>query len=368
MTAQESAPFVKCVVWDLDDTLWHGTLSEGDDLVLNAEALKALRVLDERGILHSIASANDAGPALAALERLGVSEYFLAPQVGWGAKSSSVQAAADALNIGVDSLAFIDDQQYQLDEVSHSLPAVRCLPVAMIPQLAELPEFNPPVSAESGLRREMYRSMAMREEDEQAFAGPPQQFLASLEMVCTVVAAEPSDDLARAEELTIRTNQLNTTGIAYSRAELQELASSDTHRVLLAGLRDRYGPYGTIGLAVLATDDADAWTLELFLLSCRVLTRGVSSALLSGLAGAAREHGRVLRARFRPNDRNRAMNVALRFAGFEQVSDSGGTLLLEQREPLADPGHIEIRGLPEAIGLQPGAVPPRSETREGGRS
>lgn len=367
MTAQRPAPFVKCVVWDLDDTLWHGTLSEGDDLVLNAEALKTLRVLDERGILHSIASANDADAVLTALDRLGVSDYFLAPQIGWGAKSASVQAIADALNIGVDSLAFIDDQQFQLDEVAHSLPAVRCLPVGAIPQLTELPEFNPPVSAESGLRREMYRSMAMREEEERAFDGPPQQFLASLGMVCTVVAAAPGDDLARAQELTIRTNQLNTTGIAYSRAELQELASSDTHRVLLAGLQDRYGPYGTIGLAVLAVDGEAAWTLELFLLSCRVLTRGVSSALLSGLAGAARASGRVLRARFRPNDRNRAMNVALRFAGFEQVSDSGGTLLLEQRQFLADPGHIEIRGLPDVIGLPPGPAPQRSESREGDR-
>jgi predicted enzyme involved in methoxymalonyl-ACP biosynthesis len=137
--------------------------------------------------------------------------------------------------------------------------------------------------------------------------------------------------------------------------------------VLLAQLRDRYGPYGTIGLAVLAQDNADAWTLELFLLSCRVLSRGVSSALLSGLADAAREQGRVLRARFRPNARNRAMNVTLRFAGFEQVAEDNGTLLLEQRQPLAA-GHIEILGLPQAIGALSAPVLRRFETREGDRS
>jgi FkbH-like protein len=347
MTAQGSAPFVKCVVWDLDNTLWHGTLAEGDDVFLNATALEALRTLDERGVVHSIASASEADVAMAALERLGVAEYFLVPQIGWGTKSSLVQAVADALNIGVDSLAFIDDEPYHLEEVAHSLPAVRCLPAEMIPKLTGLPEFNPPVSPESGSRRAVYRSMHTRDANERAFDGPPQQFLESLEMVCTVVAAGP-EDLARAEELTIRTHQLNTTGIAYSRSELRELASASSHRVLVVSLQDRYGPYGTIGLAVLAVGN-DSWTLELFLLSCRVLTRGVSSTLLAGLADAALEQNCALRARFRPNDRNRAMNVALRFAGFEQIADCDGTLLLEQTKPIAGVSHIKVRGLSQAV-------------------
>jgi predicted enzyme involved in methoxymalonyl-ACP biosynthesis len=95
----------------------------------------------------------------------------------------------------------------------------------MIPRLTALPEFNPPVSAESGSRRKMYLSMHTRDKDAQAFEGPPQQFLEGLKMVCRVVAVEPDDDLTRAEELTMRTNQLNTTGVAYSCAELRELAS-----------------------------------------------------------------------------------------------------------------------------------------------
>lgn len=352
--ARQSAQFVKCVVWDLDDTLWRGTIAEGDAVVLDPAALQVIRTLDERGILHSIASANDADLAMKTLEALGVAEYFLVPQIGWGAKSSSVQAVADALNIGVDSLAFVDDQQFNLEEVAHSLPSVRCFPADQIPNLAELPEFNPLVSPESSSRRAMYRSAQTREADENDFDGPPQKFLESLGMVLTVAAAGP-DDLARAEELTIRTHQLNTTGISYSRARLEELTAAPTHRVLVASLTDRYGPYGTIGLAVMELGDgdggSDAWTLELFLLSCRVLTRGVSSALLAGLAAAAREQGSALRARFRPNDRNRAMHVALRFAGFEQVADDDGTLLLEQREQLAGPTYIDMRGLAEAIGF-----------------
>lgn len=346
----EPAAFVKCVVWDLDDTLWRGTLSEGDNVVLDPVALDVLRTLDERGILHSIASANDADLALDTLERLGVADYFLCPQIGWGAKSAAVGDVATALNIGIDTLAFIDDQQFQLDEVAHSLPAVRCLPVGELTGLVDRPEFNPLLSPESSSRRDVYRSMHARDSEERSFEGPPQAFLESLAMVCTVTAAEP-DDLARAEELTLRTHQLNTTGITYSHDELRGLAVSPAHRVLVARLEDRYGSYGTVGLALLsATDDEPAWTLELFLLSCRVLTRGVSAALLAGLAEAAAHQGHALRARFRPNDRNRAMNVALRFAGFAQVDEHDATLLLEHCVCGAVPAHPELRGLREAIG------------------
>ena len=88
----------------------------------------------------------------------------------------------------------------------------------------------------------------------------------------------------------------------------------------------------------------------MFLLSCRVLTRGVSAALLAGLSDAAARQGRALRARFRPNERNRAMNMALRFAGFEEIEENGATLLLEQRAPGPAASHLELRGLPEAIG------------------
>jgi FkbH-like protein len=346
------------VVWDLDDTLWAGTISEGDDVRPDPDVLEALRTLDRRGILHSIASANDAGHALAVLDRLGLADYFLVPRIGWGAKSRSVQAIADALNIGVDTLAFIDDQGFHLDEVSHSLPTVRCLPAAAVPSLVDRPEFNPPLSSESGARRAMYRSAQARDAEEQAYDGPPQRFLQSLGMTCTVTLLEPGD-LARAEELIIRTNQLNTTGIAYTPDELRELAASATHRVLVASLEDRYGPYGTIGLAVLEMDRAGSppvATLELFLLSCRVLTRGVSSALLAGLSAATRELGMTLRARFRPNQRNRAMHVALRFSGFEQIVEDAGSLILEQRAEVAAPSYLEVTGLAEALRLSAGSA------------
>ena len=109
---------VKCVVWDLDNTLWRGVLLEGP-VTLRPEIPTVIKTLDQRGILHSIASPNDHDVALAQVERFGLSEYFLFPQINWQTKSTSLATIADALNIGIDSLALIDDQAFEREEVRH---------------------------------------------------------------------------------------------------------------------------------------------------------------------------------------------------------------------------------------------------------
>jgi FkbH-like protein len=343
------APFVKCVVWDLDDTVWAGTLLEDVDVRVNPAAVAAIRTLDRRGVLHSVASHNDADLAQAKLEELGLAEYFLVPQINWRPKSVSVRAVADALGIGVDALAYVDDQPYHLGEVGAALPEVRRYPAERIPTLVDLPELNSTtVSTDARRRRSLYRSQHRRDADEHAFTGPREDFLAGLRMVATVSPAGAAD-LARAEELTARTHQLNTTGVTYGRDELATLAGAADHRLLVTELTDEYGSYGTVGLTLLDFGPQQ-WDLRLFLLSCRVLTRGLGACLLAGLAGAARDAGVRLRARFVPSGRNRAMLVALRFSGFAIVAEDGDGMLLEHRGEVPAPApHIKLRGLSSAL-------------------
>jgi FkbH-like protein len=341
--------FVKCVVWDLDDTVWAGTLLEDRDVRVNPAAVAAIKTLDRRGILHSVASHNDADLAEAKLEELGLAEYFLVPQINWRPKSVSVRAVADALGIGVGALAYVDDQRYHLGEVGDALPEVRCYPADRIPTLVDLPELSPVlVSADARRRRSLYHSQHRRDADERAFAGPKEEFLAGLRMVATVSPAG-AEGLVRAEELTARTHQLNTTGVTYDRDELAALAASADHHVLTTELSDRYGSYGTVGLTLLDIGP-DQWELRLFLFSCRVLTRGLGACLLAGLTGAARDAGVRLRARFVPSGRNRAMLVALRFSGFAIVAEDGDGMVLEHRGEVPAPSpHIELRGLSSAL-------------------
>lgn len=319
---------VKCVVWDLDDTLWDGILLEGGAEQLRPGVLEALRTLDERGILNSIASRNSPDVALERLRAHGVEEYFLVPQIGWGSKSESVGAIAKALNIGIDALAFIDDQPFERDEVASVHPQVLCLDATEVAALTARPEFIPEVvTADSRNRRRMYLADQARTVAEERFEGPQEAFLADLGMVMSIAPAR-EDDLLRAEELTRRTNQLNTTGETFGLDDLRAFANSPDHLLLMAGLDDRYGSYGKIGLALVAMEP-EGWRIRLLLMSCRVMSRGVGAVLINHLRDRARAAGVRLLADFVSTDRNRMMYVTYKFNHFKEIGKDGARTLLE---------------------------------------
>jgi len=318
----------KCVVWDLDNTLWDGVLLEDGEVSLRPEIVATIRALDERGILNSIASRNDRGAAMAQLEKFGLTEFFLFPQVSWNSKSNSVAAIGKNLNIGIDTIAFVDDQPFELAEVAFEHPQVICVPVDRVGDLLTLPAFTPTfLTNESTVRREMYRSAIRRDEAEQEFDGDNRAFLATLGMVLRITAAG-EQDLQRAEELTIRTNQLNSTGVTYSYAELDRFRTSPDHLLLVAGLDDRFGSYGTIGLALIDTGEP-VWQLKLLLMSCRVMSRGVGGVLLNEIVRMAARQADGLQAAFAETGRNRTMYVTYRFAGFTEARRDGASAILE---------------------------------------
>jgi FkbH-like protein len=327
--AQAPTRSVKCVVWDLDGTIWDGVLLEDGEVEVRPEAAEAIEALSERGILNSIASRNDFDAAVARLERAGLHEHFVYPQIGWWPKSKSVAEVAREINIGIDTLAFVDDQPFELEEVAFAHPEVLCVPVTEIADAVRTrPEFRPRfVTDESRQRRHLYRSEEKRTRDEGDFEGTDQEFLATLGMVFTI-APVGDEDLKRAEELTVRTNQLNSTGRTYSYEELDALRRDPDHVLLVATLEDRYGPYGKIGLALVERGDA-VWTLRLLLMSCRVMSRGVGTLLLGHVMQLARDAGARLQAELVETGRNRVMYVTYRFAGFEEVARDGDRVLLE---------------------------------------
>jgi FkbH-like protein len=335
---------IKCVVWDLDDTLWRGVLLEDGDVELSDKVLHVVKTLDERGIIQSIASRNEQGHAMAKLEELGVAEYFLCPQISWSAKAAGIERIAAEINIGLDSVAFIDDQPFELDEVKHSLPSVTCIAAAEINRLLDMPEMMPRfITEDSRVRRQMYFSDFKRRQVEAEFVGPKEEFLATLGMVFTIAPAK-EEDLRRAEELTVRTHQLNTTGYTYSYEELDRFRRSESHLLLAAALEDKYGTYGKIGLALIERS-TDAWVIKLLLMSCRVISRGVGTIMINHIRRLAREHGLPLRAEFVPTDRNRMMYVSYKFAGFRELARRDGLVILEDRVP-------EIPPFPEYIRVQ----------------
>lgn len=339
------AKTVKCLVWDLDNTLWGGTLLESADVVLREGVEEVLFELDRRGILLSIASKNEYEMAFEKLKEFGLADYFLVPQISWNSKADSVAEIARKLNLSLDTFAFIDDQPFEREEVAFHHKEVRTYDAKDYLHLTERKEFNPRfVTEDSKLRRQMYKQDISRSEQESGFNGSKEDFLKTLEMKLSLAPVK-SGDLERVEELTLRTSQLNSTGAIYDYEALTEFISSENHLFEIAGLTDKFGDYGKIGL-LLAERSNDILEIKLLLMSCRVMTRGVGSAILAWIINYAEDNGLSLRADFVSTPRNRIMYITYKLMGFEEISRNGDNCTLQYKGGKKDiPDYLDMNVL-----------------------
>ncbi|UPV79858.1 HAD-IIIC family phosphatase [Bacillus rugosus] len=336
---------VKCVVWDLDHTLWDGILLESDDVKLKDNIIEILTELDERGILLSVASRNDEAAVMEKLKEFGIDHFFLYPEISWNAKSVSLEKISKNLNIHKDTLLFIDDQAFEREEVKNAHPEISCWDAVRYKDLIVDPLLKPAfVTEDAKRRRQMYLEDDRRKEDEEQFEGPSEQFLATLNMKFTISHAQESD-LQRAEELTVRTNQLNASGKTYDYQELNYFRESDSHMLLVCELEDKYGSYGKIGLSLIE-EKGDEWHINLLLMSCRVMSRGVGTILLTAILNEAKQKGKKLFADFKQTDRNRVMYITYKFANFKvHTKGPDGFILFENDLSRIQPypAYVEVK-------------------------
>lgn len=334
VSKKEKEKVLKCVVWDLDHTMWHGILTEDEQVQLRERVKDIIDTLDKRGVLNSIASKNDHEVAMKKLREFGIEDYFLYPQINWGPKSESIMKIKEKLNIGMDAIAFIDDQPFEREEVTYAHKDVTCYDVDMIEKLLDLDELRPRfITEESALRRQMYRDDEKRKQEEESWGATDVKFLQSQQMEF-IIAPATVNDLQRVEELTIRTNQLNATGYTYSYEELEALLTSPNHKLYVAELKDKFGSYGKIGVTLVECAEGK-WTLKLLLMSCRVMSRGVGNVLLHYIMNQAKDNKAKLYTEFLHTDKNRLMFMTLKFAGFKeagQTLENGRNVLVHELE------------------------------------
>ena len=319
---------IKCVVWDLDNTIWDGTILEDKSVRPFQHIIHCIKTLDERGILHSVASRNHYEDAMRYLKQFDLDKYFLYPQIHWGNKSQSINEIIKKINISADTVAFIDDQPFELDEVRSVHPEILCIPSKDASMILENERFIPKyVTEDTRMRRSMYMMDILRDEDEKQYTGTSEAFLQSLRMEITIAFAQ-ADDLERLVELTERTNQLNTTGYTYSYEELSEFSNSQDYRLLVVGLKDKYGTSGKIGLALLKIG-TESWMVELLIMSCRVLARGIGTILIDFILEKARREKCGVYAKFKKTQRNKMMYMTYIMAGFTLKEQAEDIMILE---------------------------------------
>ncbi len=311
-----SNQLIKCVVWDIDNTLLDGTYLEAGEQLPgpDPELLAVLRELGGRGILQALASRNPAAAGDYVQQVTGVD--FAAVECGWWSKAESVSRIAAGLGLATDAMAFVDDDLAERAEVAAALPAVLVLTPEDAAEAAGWPQFSPAVvTAEARRRGELYAQRQRRQADAAAFGGSRDEFLRQAGTRVTIGLARPHE-LPRLHELSVRTHQLNSAGQPVSEAELAALLSSAGHVVVTVTLADNYADDGLVGAAIMVRNEAGPWRVPLVMMSCRALGRGALDALLAWLCRSAAATGaRELQIPCLVTERNVPMRLALAAAG-----------------------------------------------------
>jgi FkbH-like protein len=315
----------RCIVVDLDNTLWGGIVGEdgADGIAVGdgpeGEAYAAfqeyLGALMRRGVILAVASKNDLEAAREPFDsnpamRLRFDD-FSAFVADWRAKSEQLSEIASTLGIALDAIVFVDDNPAECAEVAAALPAVTtvCLevpPSERVRMLSSSVRFELSSLSRDDLDRQ--RSYAGRAQAARmrTRAGSLEEFLRSLEMRARVRRLGPSS-MERAAQLTQKTNQFNLTLRRHTREEIERLERKESAICVTLELEDRFARHGLIGLGfILASDDdAETASIDTLLLSCRVIGRSADVHLLSHLSREATAGGfRRLRGVYVPGPRN----------------------------------------------------------------
>ena len=332
----------KCVVVDLDNTLWGGIVGEdgvhgiklghtapGAEFV---EFQRLLRTLADRGILLAIASKNNPEDALAALrthESMVLREEdFSAIRINWRPKPENLASIAEELGIGVDSLVFLDDNPKERALMRQMLPQVLTPELPADPSLyrqtvERLPQLQTlRVTAEDRSRVEQYRAKGQRERV-RVTTGSLEEYLRSLNIRVEITPAS-TETLPRLHQLLLRTNQFNVTTRRHDAATLEQMAGSPRWRVYALRARDRFGDHGLVAAAIVELQDS-VWRIDSFLMSCRVIGYDIETALLAALCADAAAGGAThMVGEFIPTAKNAPARGLWSRHGFHPLAAANG--------------------------------------------
>ena len=297
LVAPVARPQAKVLAIDLDDTLWGGVLGEDGIAGLKISndypgniyrrIQQFVLSLKHRGVLLVLLSKNnleDVEQAFDELDDMPLKlEDFSLVKVNWREKSHNLREAAQELNLGIDSFVFVDDQPFEREQMSFTLPEVQVLyagkdPLSMYNALLNCPRFDSfRISQEDIARVQDYQQQLFRKKLETSCT--PEDFLKSLSLEAVICPVDEGN-LQRAYQMLAKTNQFNLTTRRHGEANLRRMLDTPGSVLLTLALSDRFGDQGIVGLCIALKDrDTDSVELDSFLLSCRAIGRGAEDAL-----------------------------------------------------------------------------------------
>lgn len=330
----------RCLILDLDNTVWGGAVGDvgvhGIELGNGSgvgeaflELQKTALLLRSVGVVLALCSKNDDALAMEVFdhnsEMLLKREHFAAREINWREKSTNIRKIADTLRLGLNTLVYMDDNPAERAAVRSELPMVS------VPEIGDDPAFYADMLLSAGYfervhlsnedlaRADLYKAENERTRTKSQFANV-ETYLVSL---ATQMAVEAIGDANRARtvQLINKTNQFNLTSKRYSEEQIRTIEASRDHVAFTFRLSDKFSDHGLIAVVLCRIKDRTRWHIESWLMSCRVLNRGVENAMINHIVGRANENGiEFLSGEYIPSERNGMVSNMYGVLGFEEQS------------------------------------------------
>ncbi|MGC1133454.1 MAG: HAD-IIIC family phosphatase [Nitrososphaeraceae archaeon] len=349
----------KCIVLDLDNTLWGGIIGEDGfdriDLSLKPPGMafmefqRVLLALYQRGVILAINSRNNEDEALRAIRdhpfMVLREEHFATMKINWSDKISNMKEIAQELNIGLDSIVYFDDDPINRELMSKAIPQIKTIDLPDDPSLyastlMQINDFNTLVMTNEDRKRgEMYREEHKRTELKRSSSNL-EDFLKQLEIRVTMKKAN-NFTIPRIAQLTLKTNQFNLTTRRYQEEDVETLAQDHTKLIGCAQTQDKFGDNGITGVYIVNKNHVNKeWFIDTFLLSCRVMGRGIEDAMMGYILSKAKEEGVIkVKAEFIPTKKNKPCEQLLPNFGFKK---EGEQWVYTYNVPIKQTNHVEL--------------------------
>ena len=337
----------KAIIFDCDNTLWKGIIGEDGmeniDMSASSKSGKYYQLvqriavyLSKRGVIVGICSKNNEQDVLEVLrnhnDMILKEEHIVIKKINWVDKASNLRAIAADLNIGIDSLVFVDDSHFEINLIKEQLPEI--LTIQVPTSISEYPDvilkniftyFNLVLNSDDAKKTEMYKQQFQREESKNAF-GSIDDYLASLEIELTVVKNDVAH-MPRIAQLTQKTNQFNLTTYRYTESQIDHFMADEKHQVYAMFVKDKFGDNGLTGVCITKEDEKDPKNviIDSLLMSCRIIGRNIEFVYVGHIIKDLASKGyQTITADYIPTKKNAQVEDFYEKVGLNLVSNKDG--------------------------------------------
>ena len=345
---RNSGKLKKAIIFDCDNTLWKGVIGEdgidGIDMSPTSNLGKFFHLvqriavfLSKRGVIIGLCSKNNENDVLEVLRNhrdiILKEEHIVIKKVNWDDKASNLREIASDLNVGLDSMIFVDDSNFEINLINEKVPEILTIQVPIV--LSDYPDillrniysyFNLVLNSDDAKKTEMYKQQFEREKNKTTF-NSIEDYLASLEIELTVVKNDKSY-IPRIAQLTQKTNQFNLTTHRYTESKVEYFTSDNKHVVYAMFVKDKFGDNGLTGVCIVKEDENNSKNviLDSFLMSCRIIGRNIEFVFIDYIIKELANKGyQTLGADYIQSSKNALVENFYDKVGFNIIENTNGT-------------------------------------------